>query len=62
MNSRFFETIKTDFNEIDTVLVINLRWNKELENEEKLKLNDNVRNWLKFQLDNDVFEIRSNTN
>ena len=57
-----FETIKTDFNEIDTVLVFNLRWNKELENEEKLKLNENVRNWLKFQLDNDVFEIRSNTN
>ena len=57
-----FETIKTDFNEIDTVLVFNLRWNKELENEEKLKLNEIVRNWLKFQLDNDVFEIRSNTN
>ena len=57
-----FETIKTDFNEIDTVLVFNLRWDKELENEEKLKLNENVRNWLKFQLDNDVFEIRSNTN
>ena len=57
-----FETIKTDFNEIDTVLVFNLRWNKELENEEKLKLNENVRNWLKFQLENDVFEIRSNTN
>ena len=57
-----FETIKTDFNKIDTVLVFNLRWNKELENEEKLKLNENVRNWLKFQLENDVFEIRSNTN
>ena len=57
-----FETIKTDFNEIDTVLVFNLRWNKQLENEEKLKLDENVRNWLKFQLDNDVFEIRSNTN
>jgi len=57
-----FETIKTDFNEIDTVLVFNLRWNKELENEEKLKLNENVRNWLKFQLENDVFEIRSNIN
>ena len=57
-----FETIKTDFNEIDTVLVFNLRWNKELENEEKLKLNENVRNWLKFQLENDVFEIRSNSN
>ena len=57
-----FETIKTDFNQIDTVLVFNLRWNKELENEEKLKLNENVKNWLKFQLENDVFEIRSNTN
>ena len=56
-----FETIKTDFNEIDTVLVFNLKWNKELENEEKLKLNENVRNWLKFQLENDIFEIRSNT-
>ena len=57
-----FETIKTDFNQIDTVLVFNLSWNKELENEEKLKLNENVKNWLKFQLENDVFEIRSNTN
>ena len=57
-----FETIKTDFNEIDTVLVFNLKWNKELGNKEKLKLNENVRNWLKFQLENDIFEIRSNTN
>ncbi len=57
-----FETIKTDFNEIDTVLVFNLKWKNELENEEKLKLNENVRNWLKFQLDNDIFDIRSNTN
>ena len=56
-----FETIKTDFNQIDTVLVFNLRWNDELENQEKLKLNENVRSWLKFQLENDVFEIRSNS-
>ena len=56
-----FETIKTDFNQIDTVLVFNLRWNDELENQEKLKLNENVRSWLKFQLESDVFEIRSNT-
>lgn len=57
-----FETIKTDFNKIDTVLVFNLRWNNKLKNEEKLKLNKNVIDWLKFQLENDVFEIRSNTN
>ena len=56
-----FETIKTDFNRIDTVLVFNLRWNDELENQEKLKLNKNVRSWLKFQLESDVFEIRSNS-
>ena len=55
-----FETIKTDFNAIDTVLVFNLKWANELENVEKLKLNENVRNWLKFQLEDDVFEIRSN--
>ena len=55
-----FETIKTDFNAIDTVLVFNLKWANELENVEKLKLNENVRNWLKFQLEGDVFEIRSN--
>ena len=56
-----FETIKTDFNQIDTVLVFNLRWNDELENQEKLKLNENVRSWLRFQLESDVFEIRSNS-
>ena len=56
-----FEIIKTDFNKIDTVLVFNLRWNDELENQEKLKLNENVRSWLKFQLENDIFEIRSNS-
>ena len=56
-----FETIKTDFNQIDTVLVFNLRWNDELENQEKLRLNENVRSWLKFQLESDVFEIRSNS-
>ena len=55
-----FETIKTDFNAIDTVLVFNLRWNEELQNDMKLKLNKNVRNWLKFQLESDGFEIRSN--
>ena len=42
-------------------LNINLIWNDELENQEKLKLNENVRSWLKFQLENDVFEIRSNS-
>ena len=55
-----FETIKTDFNAIDTVLVFNLKWNEELQNDVKLKLNKNVRNWLKFQLESDGFEIRSN--
>ena len=55
-----FETIKTDFNAIDTVLVFNLRWNEELKNDVKLKLNKNVRSWLKFQLESDGFEIRSN--
>ena len=56
-----FETIRTDFNQIDTVLIFNLRWNDELENQEKLKLNENVRSWLRFQLESDVFEIRSNS-
>ena len=55
-----FETIKTDFNSTDTVLVFNLRWNEELQNDTKLKLNKNVRSWLKFQLESDGFEIRSN--
>ena len=55
-----FETIKTDFNAIDTVLVFNLRWNEELQNDVKLKLNKNVKSWLKFQLESDGFEIRSN--
>ena len=55
-----FETIKTDFNAIDTVLVFNLKWNEELQNDVKLKLNKNVRSWLKFQLESDGFEIRSN--
>ena len=54
-----FETIKTDFNAIDTVLVFNLRWNEELQNDVKLKLNKNVKSWLKFQLESDGFEIRS---
>ena len=31
-----------------------------LDQNEKIKLNQNIKNWLEFQLDDDVFEIRSN--
>ena len=60
MNLRFSKQLKPTLMQIDTVLVFNLKWANELENVEKLKLNENVRNWLKFQLEDDVFEIRSN--
>ena len=55
-----FETIKTDFNSIDTILVFSLKWDNNLDQNEKIKLNQNIKNWLEFQLDDDVFEIRSN--
>ena len=57
-----FETIKTDFNSVDTILVFSLKWDEKLNIDEKIKLNKNIQGWLEFQLDNDVFEIRSNIN
>ena len=57
-----FETIKTDFNSVDTILVFSLKWDEKLDIDEKIKLNKNIQDWLEFQLDDDVFEIRSNTN
>ena len=57
-----FETIKTDFNSIDTILVFSLKWDEKLNIDEKIKLNKNIQGWLEFQLDDDVFEIRSNIN
>ena len=57
-----FETIKTDFNSVDTILVFSLKWDEKLNIDEKIKLNKNIQGWLEFQLDDDVFEIRSNTN
>ena len=57
-----FETIKTDFNSVDTILVFSLKWDEKLNIDEKIKLNKNIQDWLEFQLDDDVFEIRSNTN
>ena len=57
-----FETIKTDFNSIDTILVFSLKWEESLDIDEKNKLNKNIQEWLEFQLEDDVFEIRSNIN
>ena len=57
-----FETIKTDFNSVDTILVFSLKWDEKLDIDEKIKLNKNIQGWLEFQLDDDVFEIRSNIN
>ena len=57
-----FETIKTDFNSVDTILVFSLKWDEKLNIDEKIKLNKNIQGWLEFQLDDDVFEIRSNIN
>ena len=55
-----FETIKTDFNSVDTILVFSLKWDEKLNIDEKIKLNKNIQGWLEFQLDDDIFEIRSN--
>ena len=57
-----FETIKTDFNSVDTILVFSLKWDEKLNIDEKIKLNKNIQGWLEFQLEDDVFEIRSNIN
>ncbi len=57
-----FETIKTDFNSIDTILVFSLKWDEKLNIDEKIKLNKNIQGWLEFQLEGDEFEIRSNIN
>ena len=45
---------------ITSFLNFNLIWNEELQNDEKMKFNKNVRSWLTFQLESDGFEIRSN--
>ena len=34
-----FETIKTDFNSVDTILVFSLKWDEKLDIDEKIKLN-----------------------
>ena len=57
-----FETIKTDFNSIDTILVFSLKWDEKLNIDEKIKLNKNIQGWLEFQLEGDEFEIRNNIN
>ena len=57
-----FETIKTDFNSVDTILVFSLKWDEKLNIDEKIKLNKNIQGWLEFQLEDDEFEIRSNIN
>ena len=57
-----FETIKTDFNSVDTILVFSLKWDEKLNIDEKIKLNKNIQGWLEFQLEGDEFEIRSNIN
>ena len=57
-----FETIKTDFNSVDTILVFSLKWDEKLNIDEKIKLNKNIQGWLEFQIEGDEFEIRSNIN
>ena len=49
-----YESIRTDFQKIDTVVVVSVLWSEMVDDNTKLQLNQSIKNWigLKFKAKN----------
>jgi len=52
-----YETIRTDFQKTDTVVVVSLSWSDIIDNNNKLQLNQSIKNWIGLKFESKNIEI-----
>ena len=52
-----YESIRTDFQKTDTVLVVSVSWSKMIDDNSKLQLNQSIRNWIALNFESKNIEI-----
>ena len=52
-----YESIRTDFQEIDTVLVVSVLWSEMVDDNTKLQLNQSIKNWIGLKFKSKNIEI-----
>ncbi len=52
-----YESIRTDFQEIDTVLVVSVLWSEIVDDNTKLQLNQSIKNWIGLKFKSKNIEI-----
>ena len=51
------ESIRTDFQKIDTVIVVSVLWSEMIDDNSKLQLNQSIRNWIGLKFKSKTIEI-----
>ena len=54
------ESIRTDFQKIDTVIVVSVLWSEMIDDNSKLQLNQSIRNWIGLKFKSKTIEIVQN--
>ena len=52
-----YETIRTDFQKTDTVVVVSLSWSDIIDDNNKLQLNQSIKNWIGLKFESKNIEI-----
>ena len=52
-----YETIRTDFQKTDTVVVVSVSWSDIIDDNNKLQLNQSIKNWIGFKFKSKNIEI-----
>ena len=52
-----YESIRTDFQKTDTVLVVSVSWSKMIDDNSKLQLNQSIQNWIALRFESKNIEI-----
>ena len=52
-----YETIRTDFQKTDTVVVVSISWSDIIDNNNKLQLNQSIKNWIGLKFESKNIEI-----
>ena len=52
-----YETIRTDFQKTDTVVVVSVSWSDIIDDNNKLQLNQSIKNWIGLKLESKNIEI-----
>ena len=52
-----YETIRTDFQKTDTVVVVSVSWSDIIDDNNKLQLNQSIKNWIGLKFKSKNIEI-----